>query len=713
MKKIFWLLSLLVALGLATNSCISEMVPEPAPPEEPGTEPGVPVKKTFYMRFNTDQFEDVTTYAYPNMNLAGTSAIVWGESENAGVFMMGNDNATLYANRKYYLNIDNTAAGRRSAYMVDTITTATVNATCYGYYPHQTNVTGTNVSFRLNSVQNQSADDSSVNYMDLDVSENLFLLSPPSNSFEINQGSCVMNFQTIFSVLRFQVTKSADYATFNSQKIKKVELYIADKSALNTPLNYNLAGDFTIDVSRAIGTANYQGPVFATGAGSNKITATVTGGNNITEFTSSSPYVWFVVNPVSIKSNECLVSIIETDDYKIIDTCAITALRSNNVYAFNVQVKSSNTISDKIIVTHYPDDMASNCYVISRAGLCQIPLNTVNGVSLQGNSVDWLWASKEHGGAGFDIKELIDPASIKLNLTENCIQFRVGTDFGTYTKGNVILALKDANGNVVWSWHIWITDDLRDYPHEAGVMFLDRNIGALSAQMGASPIDNFGFVYQWGRKDPFFGGDGRSNETTTDAMSLARANTIVNTGVVWPVPSVTIRTADYARQNPMLFVCNNTASTNLDVPVDWISGSVASRWAEHSKTDNDPCPQGYRVPNVEELKILHDAAKEVNEDLRYFKLTGLWHWKYYYYWGSITTEWPSAGMRQGRYYYNGTSGAKLLNSGTDAAFGKCYYWTSTPFNTNGSFLIYTSGNILYDEWYGDNADACPIRCIEE
>ena len=718
MKKILLVISILAALGFASNSCISQMVIEPEEIVPPDT--SEVVFKTYYLYFNTKNIENVLnvqTYAYPN--LAPSPPIIsWGSNEFAGVFMTGEGNVTLYQNRPFYINEDKFAENRKTAILSDTITTEINNATFFGYYPYKSSINGTIISSRLDSVQNQSADKSIRTQMDTVLSHNMFMIAPTTQSISIKEGTGILEFASVFSMLRIQVTRLPAFTAIYAQKVDKVQVYIADKNDLSTPQNYKLAGNYTIDVSRAIGASNYQGPSFS--SDENRLTASVTGGNVI-EGESSSPYVWFIVNPISIKSNECLVAVVDVGSSRIIAPFEITELKANNVYSFTVVASQLNTITEQPL-TVFPSDSASNCYVITRPGICQIPLNTINGLDLRGDTVVWLWASKENGVSNFDIKELIDPVIIynenPVNVNSNFIRFRVGNDYGKYTKGNVVLALKD-KGEIVWTWHIWITDDIKEFPHEGGIMFLDRNIGALSAQMGSSPIDNFGFVYQWGRKDPFFGGNGSRNETV--AMSIARENTIVNSGVTWPNPSSSIATAETARKNPMLFICNNTNSTNLNVPVDWLSGSSTPiRWSDINKTDNDPCPLGYKVPGKDDLKIIHNAFSENDDNTMYFRNAGNWHWKYFYYWQSIITEWPTAGMRQGRYFYNGTSGAKLLHSGTTATKGDCYYWTSTPLLAggivipSGSFRIFTSGNLLYsDDEFGDNADAYPIRCVKE
>lgn len=89
-------------------------------------------------------------------------------------------------------------------------------------------------------------------------------------------------------------------------------------------------------------------------------------------------------------------------------------------------------------------------------------------------------------------------------------------------KGNAVAALK-INGEIYWSWHIWVTDDPTNGPAyksfnkmkrmradgtaemipDGDWKWMDRNLGALSGSITSSDWNrNMGLLYQWGRKDP-------------------------------------------------------------------------------------------------------------------------------------------------------------------------------------------------------------------
>ena len=690
MKKTVVLLSMLAVLGAFTYSCISSIVNEDVIEEPPKEK-----DKIYFLRI-----------ALNSMTGESPFTLDWSNYQNVGFLLDDEQGNNIFQNRSLASTRE---SGNAEVLIVDTVAndaTDSENGLAYAYAPYDNTLTGTELKGTLNANQEQLVNAS--NAMDNALINNMKLTANPV-TFKIDQGTCQLSLRNVFSVIKLTIEDLGSILPLRT--IQSVKLYIANKDDMTTQINSSpLAGSYSINLKNNNANAEFTSPLYA-------ITATTK--TNSSTMISNKPVFYFVVNPFSLKTNETLAVCIVTNRGDIFYSSFDVSPARNNIYALTASATEDNTYIATISDKYY--NMYSNCYIISKKGKYMFPADkTMNGQVLTGATVDWLWASKEGGGA-FNISELINPSN--LIYDESRITFQVGNEdpFSTMKKGNVILALKDAAGEIVWSWHIWITDEPKDYLHE-GIIFIDRNIGALTAEIGSSPIDNYGFVYQWGRKDPFFGGDGNSNES--NSLSIVRANTILNTGVSWPNPSLTTTTAEMARRNPMMFICNNTASTNLNVPVDWLSvSSTPYRWSDTEKTDNDPCPWGYKTPRKTELMVLHNAA-DANDLLLSFKNQGNRYWEYYYYfdptYGSTTTIWPTAGMRQGRYNYNGTAGARLLHSGTAATKGECYYWTSSPLSAGGtiipggSFRIYTSGNMLYsDGEFGDNADAYPIRCVKE
>ena len=157
----------------------------------------------------------------------------------------------------------------------------------------------------------------------------------------------------------------------------------------------------------------------------------------------------------------------------------------------------------------------------------------------------------------------------------------------TLKAGNALIAVKDAEGAILWSWHIWIPASeiaIQDGTALCGAAaIMDRNLGALVATAATGDVDplSIDVFYQWGRKDPF---PGMISFTENKGAAVA--------GTAWTAKGEKITTA-YAIAHPTEYahVPNVDAGVwNVDDPKDlWNT-------AEGGKTIYDPCPVGYRVP---------------------------------------------------------------------------------------------------------------------
>lgn len=198
-------------------------------------------------------------------------------------------------------------------------------------------------------------------------------------------------------------------------------------------------------------------------------------------------------------------------------------------------------------------------------------------------------------------------------LEDGFATFYVTVDETTY--GNVGLAAYDANGTILWSWHIWIQPEVKvvrlgDYT------VMDRNLGATYAPAGKNFdsdkfFANLGLYYQWGRKDPFFPPSGKNNTDNSTDVWFKKENGAWTKQTSNKVTSKS--TIKESAQHPLDYYSSNntlwqTSYSNLkEQPNDlWgYVGSAGSIGESFAKTMYDPCPPGYRV-------MQHDVFQSAN-----------------------------------------------------------------------------------------------------
>ena len=253
-----------------------------------------------------------------------------------------------------------------------------------------------------------------------------------------------------------------------------------------------------------------------------------------------------------------------------------------------------------------------------------------------------------------------------------------------FKEGNAVVAAKDADGNILWSWHLWLTDvpQSHTYYNDAGTV-MDRNLGAVSAISGDAGA--LGLLYQWGRKDPFPGSS--SIESTVPAEST----------VDWPTATASdseTGTIEYSIAHPMVFITGN----------DWVYDGDNVRWttSENTKSVYDPCPAGWRVPDGGEnglwAKALGVSSGKYSFDNSYkgMNLSSKL--------GESSVIWyPACGSRN-------YSGGNMYDCGSSG-----YYWSASTVNggSKSYYQCFGSGgnvNLLYSE---SRAYGFSVRCVHE
>jgi len=200
----------------------------------------------------------------------------------------------------------------------------------------------------------------------------------------------------------------------------------------------------------------------------------------------------------------------------------------NHVYRVKININSP---------TQDMESPSANCFVI-------LPNHSISF---------WPYNRPEKGG-GFSFSDYLDPEDETgkkviesvdiLWQTKDAIGDNTNGDLVWYDKekrkiyvkagseGNALIAAKNIDGEIIWSWHIWVTDinpgstanAIRYYTYSwdnnnsggihydeermQGRPIMSCNLGALS-DLKEPTLDTeeivktFGMQYQWGRKDPF------------------------------------------------------------------------------------------------------------------------------------------------------------------------------------------------------------------
>ncbi|MDR2148849.1 MAG: hypothetical protein LBE91_20605 [Tannerella sp.] len=704
MKRIVVLFGALAMLGMLLTGCLEERIIEK--PDDSGvvdSPPLPPPPPTKYVKVSSS----VESTPFP-INLA---------NERIGLFVY-RDLEVLVENKVIQLENGNNQfeyTGPDSTGFV------------FGYYPYlaRPSMYFTTYNGFLDSIQDQSVTtNTSFSAIPSDLTRQILLVSTKSGTFSFKGETGTVQFRNVLSALQFKITKDPALPFFDNQRITSFQVYPSWGVDLENPTPFrNLAGEYTVDVRGASDNPAQLLPYFSHPA--HRIKGEIKASPAIS-VANDTVVIWALVTPFDAIAASKLIFRLETENsdgsihYTTRNMFDYGNIARNTITSYNVVLTKENVSSDDLVNESLVGSPA-NSYIISEPGTFAISIKTPTGREITGTNATWLWASKASGSNSFDINDLI--GNIEYDSSKKQILFRVGTESGDFNKGNVILALRDAQNNIVWSWHIWLTDKPVDIQYEIG-KFMDRNLGALTAT-GSPSGDAYGFLYQWGRKDPFVGSDGIVSDESYDPLSLARSHTIINNTVAWTANVAQWRTTtaagtvEAATRFPMQFISSNATNNQ----VDWFNGNSNDFWKDTGKTDNDPCPYGYKVPSRNNFDVLHVAYGQ-NGSNYYYKRISNTHWEYKFSGIQTTNLWMAAGRRQGRNQSPDAGlGGKLKFAGTSAAQGQLYYWTSTttvaPWTAAGAYRINSQGPVEgkyilnSEEDWGDKADAYSVRCVKE
>ena len=325
----------------------------------------------------------------------------------------------------------------------------------------------------------------------------------------------------------------------------------------------------------------------------------------------------------------------------------------------------------------------ANCYIVSETGNYKFKVVKGNSSQSVGSVVtaSVLWES-----FGTSVTPSVGSLIKSASYNDGYITFQTAD---TFKEGNAVVAAKDASGNILWSWHIWLTDQPQGqvYKNNAGTM-MDRNLGATSATPG--DVGALGLLYQWGRKDPFLGSSSISSSTTAKST------------ISWPSPvssSSSRGTVSYVTANPTTFVYG-TSSTDYD----WhYSSRDNTLWTTSDKTKSiyDPCPAGWRVPDGGSSGVWSTALGSSSSYTGTYNSTneGM---NFSSKFGSASTIWyPASGFRD---YDDGG----LSNVGYSG-----HYWSASPDSLYAYYLYFYDPGNVDPSTYNYRSRGYSVRCLQE
>ena len=299
----------------------------------------------------------------------------------------------------------------------------------------------------------------------------------------------------------------------------------------------------------------------------------------------------------------------------------------------------------------------ANCYVVNADGYYKLPL--VYGNAIQNGSTN---SSAYNNSAFTDYKnnQINSPditgaddatlvwsdgffmfKDIKLSNDKKYLTFRIDPDY--LQQANAVLAVRDADDYIMWSWHIWVTErdvystthTITDYFNQHNtfelmscnlgwvdgkmVYYNQRDLAYQFTQAGSgktAPMtvlqkgETFDYkdvgstYYQWGRKDPLVAmrnwdqvgrDDYRLHETGRSDYGYATAEKRVSIAE--------------SIQHPNLYYVRGSTSE----AANWCSSDIPSLWNTYgqnvngttqepkdvissTKTIYDPSPRGFKVP---------------------------------------------------------------------------------------------------------------------
>lgn len=316
----------------------------------------------------------------------------------------------------------------------------------------------------------------------------------------------------------------------------------------------------------------------------------------------------------------------------------------------------------------------ANCYAVNASGTYMLPLVYGNAIKNDQhntraysnpdfkdyleNSIDNPYIYNNHGYQPYDACLVWSDGyymfeNVHLSDDKHWLVFSINADY--MQQANAVLAVRDSQGRIMWSWHIWVTERTLQTVHQVqdydsgqlnayGLMqcnlgwvdakwvyYNSRNLDFDFTQNTSGNVQSLKVIqegaafdykdvgstyYQWGRKDPLvalqnwdtYGYEDYRVHQTSDPKYVYRHSNGQNT------------TIGGAIQNPNVYFTRSTdinPETEKQYAANWLRHNVPTLWNTEQgnqsstnsvKTIYDPSPRGYKVPVPRTFAVFVDGC---------------------------------------------------------------------------------------------------------
>ena len=344
--------------------------------------------------------------------------------------------------------------------------------------------------------------------------------------------------------------------------------------------------------------------------------------------------------------------------------------------------------------------------------------------------------------------------NVRLSSDKHSLTFDVPQ--ATIKQGNAIVAVRDTDSRIMWSWHIWVTDyelgsDVRTVTNYQGIAYkmMPVNIGWCDAEtttydarsvkvrftqaetgamqvitltQASHSVVNSGNqpYFQFGRKDPMLAGISDASGSTVDKGCYSVGYAFDKSGTGKVAIGVSI-------QHPHIFYNYGSSS-----PYDWCATSYYNLWSADNtvttandnavvKTIYDPSPVGYHLPSSNAFTGFTYNGSNVSGS-SYFgsrfnspytsttDFTDNFGWEFYC--NKMTGE-GSYDTAGGTIFFP-ASGYRGYSTGTVLYVGSLgYFWSAVPSSaSNGRGLSFLSSSI-YPLYNYNRSLGIAVRPVQE